>query len=68
MSIHASKRPYHSYLLRLWPANDQGQVTWRASLENPRTGERLGFASLERLFAFLQDQTAEVDTDEKPRP
>jgi hypothetical protein len=28
----------------------------------------LGFASLERLFAFLQDQTAGVDADEKPRP
>ena len=64
MSTYASKRPYHSYLLRLWPANHQGQVTWRASLENPQTGERLGFASLERLFAFLQDQTAEMDTGE----
>jgi hypothetical protein len=49
--------PYRSYLLRLWPATEQGRVTWRASLENPHTGERLGFASLERLFAFLEDQT-----------
>jgi hypothetical protein len=49
--------PYRSYLLRLWLVVDQGQAVWRASLENPHTGERLGFASLARLFAFLEDQT-----------
>lgn len=48
---------YFSYLLRLWPITIQGQLMWRASLEHPHTGERMGFASLERLFAFLQDQT-----------
>jgi hypothetical protein len=56
----SSQTLYHSYLLRLWLASDQGQPVWRASLENPQTGERLGFASLERLFTFLQDQTAGV--------
>ena len=54
MSAH-----YQSYLLRLWSAEEGGDVAWRASLENPRTSERIGFSSLERLFAFLQDQTAE---------
>lgn len=49
---------YHAYLLRLWSAVEEGQLTWRASLENPRTGERIGFASLQRLFAFLLDQTS----------
>lgn len=48
---------YFSYLLRLWSTDVQGQPAWRASLESPHTGERLGFASLERLFAFLADQT-----------
>lgn len=57
-----SKKPgYQSYLLRLWPVKQQGRASWRASLENPQTGERLGFASLERLFAFLEDQTANID-------
>jgi hypothetical protein len=41
----------------------QGQSGWRASLENPHTGERLGFSNLERLFAFLIDQTSiEIDS------
>lgn len=42
---------YFSYLLRFWrTARDR---PWRASLENPRTGERWGFGSLEALLAFL---------------
>lgn len=47
--------PYRAYLLRLWQADREasGCAGWRASLEDPRTGERLGFASLEQLFAFL---------------
>lgn len=53
---------YRSYLLRLWLAKEQDQTVWRASLENPHTGERLGFATLERLFAFLEDQTTAVVT------
>jgi hypothetical protein len=59
---------YHSYLLRLWSADEQEQVVWRASLENPHTGERLAFASLERLFGFLQDQTMNLSGDETQRP
>ncbi|HEX8682955.1 MAG TPA: hypothetical protein VF707_11615 [Ardenticatenaceae bacterium] len=51
---------YASYLLRLWETSADGEVVWRASLEHPHTGERLGFATLERLFAFLQDQCSGV--------
>jgi hypothetical protein len=40
-----------SYLLRLWRTNEQ----WRASLENPETDKRIGFANLEQLFAYLMD-------------
>jgi hypothetical protein len=47
---------YISYLLRIWRANGEGEAAWRASLEDPRTGERIGFASLEKLFAFLRQQ------------
>jgi hypothetical protein len=54
--------PYRSYLLRLWLVTERGQAAWRASLENPHTSERVGFASLERLFAFLEDQTTVVVT------
>ena len=46
---------YQAYLLRLWVADSEatGTAGWRASLEDSHTGERLGFASLEQLFAFL---------------
>lgn len=54
---------YLSYLLRLWqesggfsdPPGDP--PLWRASLETPQAGERLGFASLADLFAYLESET-----------
>ena len=61
------QRRHLSYLLRLWPVHQQDQTAWRASLENPHTGELLGFATLERLFAFLEDQTS-MASDEKASP
>jgi hypothetical protein len=48
---------YRAYLLRLWRVTAGGQITWRASLESPDTGERLGFANLAALCAFLQGET-----------
>ena len=48
---------YLSYLLRLWQTSDDGKLTWRASLESPGTGQRLGFADLDELFKFLETQT-----------
>jgi hypothetical protein len=52
---------YYAYLLRLWPenANTEGAAGWRATLEDARSGERLGFASLEQLFTHLM-QLAET--------
>ncbi|HEX8990169.1 MAG TPA: hypothetical protein VF784_00695 [Anaerolineales bacterium] len=50
--------PRHlSFLLRLWQAVDAGRTNWQASLEIPGTGKRLGFANLERLFAYLVQMT-----------
>jgi hypothetical protein len=46
---------HHVYLLRLWQTEEAGTPEWRASLEIPKTGERIGFASMEQLFAFLMD-------------
>ena len=48
---------YLSYLLRVWRSEPGRAGGWRASLENPHTGERVGFASLEQLFAFVMEQT-----------
>ena len=44
-----------SYILRLWRVDLSKPAVWRASLENPETGQRIGFASLEQLFAYLMD-------------
>ena len=51
------ERRYLSYLLRLWQIESKGQLVWRASLEDARTGERRGFAGIDALLAFLRDQT-----------
>ncbi len=45
---------YRSYLLRLWREANHEAPVWRASLEDPTSGERVGLASLEELFVFLQ--------------
>jgi hypothetical protein len=49
---------YISYLLRLWRTSTDGQAVWRASLTDPLTAERIGFADLDALFEFLRRQTA----------
>lgn len=54
-----------SYLLRLWSADQPGSFNWQASLEDPETGERIGFASLEELFAYLMDLTMTNELKEK---
>lgn len=51
----ATAQRYRAYLLRLWQVDDDQTVAWRALLEDPRTGERLGFADLPSLFAFLNE-------------
>jgi hypothetical protein len=51
---------YMAYLLRLWQVNTTETAVWRASLEDPHTGEQKGFADLESLFTFLKIQTAGV--------
>jgi hypothetical protein len=72
------KRRRLSYLLRVWQAEENGVLVWRASLESVfgpvrclasagsgRPGERRGFASLGELHAFLEKETA-LDGRERP--
>jgi hypothetical protein len=53
---------YVSYLLRMWrDSSGEGAASakeppWRASLQSPRSGKRVAFASLKELFCFLQRQ------------
>jgi hypothetical protein len=60
---------YQSYLLRLWRTSSYGNAVWRASLESAQTGERRGFADLESLFAFLEQQTGDSSkAEERSQP
>lgn len=57
------ERPrYLSYLLRLWQSGSGQDAHWRASLESPLTGERLGFGTLDRLVGFLDDQLGKAES------
>jgi hypothetical protein len=61
---------YASFLLRLWASEENGQLTWRASLESTRTGQRQNFACVQALIAFLQaqfDSTQESRTKDSGR-
>jgi len=51
------RQRYFSYLLRIWLVGSQVPPTWRASLENTHTGERLGFVSLEAMYQYLDQKT-----------
>ncbi|MFN8595896.1 MAG: hypothetical protein U0559_06900 [Anaerolineae bacterium] len=55
MRPESDAQRYRAYLLRLWLTDGEDAAVWRASLEDPRTGERRGFADLESLFAFIKD-------------
>jgi hypothetical protein len=52
--------PYSSYLLRLWHSAEGDPQGWRVSLHDLVTGERLGFSTLESLFAFFETAETEV--------
>jgi len=53
--VTKARTNYLAFLLRLWCEDDD--ATWRATLESSRTGERLGFADLAALLAFLRETT-----------
>ena len=60
------ERDYVAYLLRLWREASGESTRWRASLQDPHSGERVGFAGLDELFDFLQRQiSALADTGTK---
>lgn len=48
---------YLAYMLRMW--REDPRQAWRATLQNPHTGERHMFASLPALLLFLESQTGQ---------
>ena len=57
-AMSTEQQRYFAYMLRLWQVSSDRDPIWRASVESPHSGERHGFANLERLFAFLAELTA----------
>ncbi len=54
---------YQSFILRLWQERglqEETAVSWRFSLENTESGQRLGFNQLEDVCNFLKRQTLDV--------
>jgi hypothetical protein len=48
-------------MVRLFQVTSQGNSLWRASIEDPHTGEKKAFANLESCFNYLQDQIKDPD-------
>lgn len=48
---------YWAFMVRLYRVDDSEQSDWRSSVENPHTGERFGFGTLEEFFDFLKSFT-----------
>jgi hypothetical protein len=57
--METDEATYRSYLLRLWQVEQNGNFTWRCSLEETRSGQCQNFASLEALLAYLLAETSE---------
>lgn len=65
MDTGDTKQPqeYFSYLLRLWKVRGAGSPGWRAALEDVHTGERKGFADVQGLVKFLEEQVRDVSDE-----
>ena len=53
------EREYMAYLLRLWRTGPEEAAGWRASLQDARTGQLVGFARLDDLVAYLKQRMGE---------
>lgn len=54
---------YRIYLLRVWAERGRDHafpVAWRFGLEDPRTGQRRGFANLAALVTALHQEIAKA--------
>ncbi|MBN1641691.1 MAG: hypothetical protein JXA09_10685 [Anaerolineae bacterium] len=55
--MDAREQRHVSYLLRMWQVHDGKESHWRASLEGMNGEERIGFAGLDALCAYLRWET-----------
>ena len=62
---------YRSFVLTLWQEHGRGSsepAVWRFRLDDPRTGQRRGFADLEALVAALKEEMEDDRTEEAGAP
>ncbi len=65
MALQIRSQRYRSYLLRFWHESAEKTTRlddWRFMLEDPHTGERLGFANLDKLVEHLNHLMNSADT------
>jgi len=58
---------YRTFLFSMWEEVGSrllGQSSWRFSLLNPHTAQRIGFRNLEELIRFLQQQIERERSDQ----
>jgi hypothetical protein len=66
--VSVEKTVYYSFLLRLWSIRQNGQISWRASLENPHTKQQQFFYCLEDLILFLQQLNIDMESRKDDTP
>jgi hypothetical protein len=54
---------YQAFLLRVWREDDLSG--WRAVLEDPHTGQSIGFSSMKQVYEFLEERTRGDERDVK---
>ena len=68
--MEASGENYRAFLLRCWQEADAGpagQAAWRFTLVQMGEGKtKRGFASLEELVAYLDEQLAQAGSNPQP--
>lgn len=52
---------YQAFLLRVWREDDLSG--WRALVEDPYTGQSIGFASMKQLYEFLEEKTSDMKSE-----
>ena len=57
----SADRFHQAYLVRMWAVHHNGELLWRAAIEDVHTGARRAFADLPSLCRFLEAATAECD-------
>lgn len=64
--MNPEQASYQAFVLRMWAEREPGREIWRFSLEDAQTGERAGFADLERLAHFLIRRMRVADPSAPP--